>query len=66
MECKSCQGLGYREYEAGLIRLRCHSCHGTGTIDGNPVRVAPIEIIEEPEKVKIKRKRGRPVRASGR
>lgn len=30
MTCKQCNGLGYREYEAGLIRLRCRACNGSG------------------------------------
>ncbi len=61
MLCNSCKGLGYLEFEAGLIRLWCKLCKGTGVIDGNPVRVVSIEPIEESE-VKVKRKRGRPVR----
>ncbi len=30
MECPECHGLGYKEYEHGLIRLHCKSCKGTG------------------------------------
>lgn len=29
--CSQCKGLRYREYEAGLIRLPCRACHGTGS-----------------------------------
>jgi len=32
MKCETCQGLGYREYEHGLIRLRCPECKGTGEV----------------------------------
>ena len=30
MECTECNGLGYKEYEHGLIRLTCARCGGTG------------------------------------
>lgn len=33
MKCDACDGLGYREYEAGLIRLSCERCKGTGEVD---------------------------------
>jgi hypothetical protein len=29
-KCARCDGLGYKEYEAGIIRLRCRDCGGTG------------------------------------
>ena len=35
MKCPNCQGLGYLEYEAGLIRLRCTMCGGLGVVDDN-------------------------------
>ena len=31
-KCPDCDGLRYREYEAGLIRLRCETCKGKGEI----------------------------------
>ncbi len=30
--CSSCNGKGYIEYEAGLIRLPCLDCEGNGVI----------------------------------
>ena len=33
MKCPECQGLGYREYESGLIRLPCWLCKGSGDIE---------------------------------
>ena len=33
MECRECMGLGYKEYQSGLIRLRCTRCNGEGNID---------------------------------
>jgi len=30
--CPDCEGLGYREYEAGLIRVACITCQGTGKV----------------------------------
>ena len=47
-ECPKCHGLGYREFQAGLIRLRCSVCHGTGKA------AATVEPTAEP------RRRGRP------
>lgn len=32
MKCGTCEGLGYKEYEAGLIRLPCPDCKGIGEI----------------------------------
>jgi len=41
MKCPKCQGLKYLEYEAGLIRLPCQECKGTGEIpDDNPSAVS--------------------------
>ena len=34
MKCENCEGLGYKEYEHGLIRLLCRECGGKGEIDG--------------------------------
>ena len=31
--CPDCDGLGYKEYEAGLIRRHCFRCKGTGVYD---------------------------------
>ena len=31
--CPECNGLGYKEFEHGLIRLQCKKCKGTK--DGN-------------------------------
>ena len=33
MKCLNCGGQGYREFEGGLIRLRCGKCNGKGEID---------------------------------
>lgn len=30
--CPKCGGMGYLEYEAGLIRLPCLNCEGNGII----------------------------------
>lgn len=30
MICLDCDGLGYKEFEHGLIRLQCRTCKGTG------------------------------------
>lgn len=54
MTCKQCNGLGYREYEAGLIRLRCRACNGSGQINevllpskgGRPRKEIPLERIK--------------------
>lgn len=32
MPCPKCEGRGYREFEAGLIRLPCLNCEGNGVI----------------------------------
>lgn len=32
MKCETCKGLGFKEYEAGLIQVECEECHGTGEI----------------------------------
>ena len=32
MKCEACGGLGYREYEGGVLRLRCRPCNGTGEV----------------------------------
>uniref|UniRef100_A0A6M3IWY7 Uncharacterized protein n=1 Tax=viral metagenome TaxID=1070528 RepID=A0A6M3IWY7_9ZZZZ len=53
MLCPNCKGLGFSEFEAGLIRLQCQGCHGTGTVDGKTERVE----VEDTGEVKIKRKR---------
>ena len=38
MKCEDCEGLGYKEYEHGLIRLPCRECNGTGEIpDDNDI-----------------------------
>lgn len=37
-QCPDCDGLGFHEYEAGLIRLRCETCKGTGKVQDAPVR----------------------------
>jgi len=47
VKCSGCHGLGYREFEAGLIRLVCKDCEGMGIIVEKPIE---------------KRKRGRPKR----
>lgn len=31
-KCRDCRGLGYKEYEHGLIRLPCQRCNGTGVV----------------------------------
>lgn len=31
-KCRVCHGEGYREYEAGLVRIPCRNCKGTGRI----------------------------------
>jgi len=54
MNCKQCNGLGYREYEAGLIRLRCRACNGSGQTDevllpskgGRPKKNIPLDRIK--------------------
>jgi len=51
MECPDCKGLGYKEFEHGLIRLHCKSCKGRGVIEDNSRRV------EKPESEPIKRKK---------
>jgi hypothetical protein len=55
MTCKQCNGLGYREYEAGLIRLRCRACNGSGQTSkvllpsksGRPKKNIPLDRIRE-------------------
>lgn len=32
MKCPACKGLGYLEFEHGLIRISCSYCKGTGEI----------------------------------
>jgi len=61
MICLECKGLGFLEYEAGLIRLWCFACKGTGVIDGNPARVElSSKDTGEPEvRVKHKQKRNK-------
>lgn len=31
-ECEQCHGLGYKEFESGLIRTPCKRCDGTSFI----------------------------------
>ena len=33
MKCKTCEGYGYTEKEAGLIQVKCQDCDGTGEVD---------------------------------
>jgi len=43
-KCPECQGLGYKEYEAGLIRMVCWACNGTGIV-GESLR---LDAVNEP------------------
>ena len=45
--CPKCNGKGYLEYEAGLIRLTCSYCGGTGYIK--------VEEVEKSNKGKKKK-----------
>jgi len=60
LKCPECQGLGYGEYESGLIRLPCLVCNGTGEIpDVSDSRVESDNQstgIEDTSKPKLKRK----------
>lgn len=43
VKCRVCHGLDYVEYEAGLIRLPCRRCRGTG-------RVIKLKIVKGEKK----------------
>ena len=30
MKCETCEGRGFKEYEHGLIMVKCEECKGTG------------------------------------
>lgn len=32
MKCETCGGLGYQEYEAGLVQAPCRICNSTGEV----------------------------------
>lgn len=50
--CLTCGGKGYLEFEAGLLRVRCQACKGTGHDSVSGTGEGNIELI---------RRRGRPV-----
>ncbi len=33
MKCPDCEGKGFKEYDAGLVRIGCKTCEGTGKVD---------------------------------
>jgi len=37
--CPDCDGVGFHEYEAGLIRLRCETCKGMGKVPDVSVKM---------------------------
>ena len=40
-DCPKCKGVGFEEFEAGLVQVACSECNATGKI--------PQEIPETPE-----------------
>lgn len=45
-KCRVCHGVGYREYEGGLVQIPCRRCGGTGKVikgekkDGDKVPIS--------------------------
>ncbi len=34
-ECPDCYGIGFKEYDAGLVQIGCKKCEMTGKVDGD-------------------------------
>ena len=65
MKCVNCGGKGFREYEAGLIMVKCQNCEGTGEIpdgdigtesDNKPTGSGDTSEHKQPSKPKARRK----------
>ena len=38
MKCAECDGKGFKEYEHGLIMVKCQACKGTGDESGDDLQ----------------------------
>ena len=58
--CPDCDGKGYKEFEHGLIRLRCDRCKGTGNVgDDRQAIKRDDQIIREPNPGKPRKRKQR-------
>ena len=60
--CQECQGLTYREYESGLVRVICQGCNGTGVVavrTEEGTKATPSKVSNRPRKQNKRKKSSR-------
>ena len=72
MKCEACSGLGYREYEAGLIQVGCEVCNGTGEVvddsssrTGQPDSILGSNNTSQPKRTYKSKKKQKATKKSG-